>query len=83
MSFSEKQIESIEKLFKDNPKIIVSPDLLKLNKCVSFMTFIIKEIYDYTILKSSDGALLVKIRSQISEYQMNKEKLEKIKKFFG
>jgi len=68
-------------MFSENPKIISSPDLLKLNKCVSFMTFIIKEIYEYVNSKFSDGTLVLKIRLQIAEYNSKKEKIEKLKKF--
>ena len=76
MSFSERQIEHMEKLFKEYPKILNSPDLLKLNKSVSFMSFLIKEIYDYSVLRSTDGTLLVKVRTLIAEYNRKKERLE-------
>ena len=43
------------------------------------MSFLIKEIYDYSVLRSTDGTLLVKVRTLIAEYNRKKERLEKIK----
>lgn len=65
-------------MIKDHPKLLSSPDLLKLNRCVSYMTFIIKEIYDYYSLKTSDGTLVFKLRKAKANIQKLKEEAEKV-----
>ncbi len=48
------QLEKLTKLVSDNPKIFSSNDLTKLNRCISYMTFILKEIYDFVNAKHEE-----------------------------
>ena len=66
-------------LIKNNPKILSSPELLKLNRCISYMSFIIKEIYDYMLMKSSDGKLIFHLRNLKINIQHKMEINEKLK----
>lgn len=59
---SDKQYELIESILKENPKILSSPDLLKINRCVSYMTFILKEICDYICARLPNETPLFGIR---------------------
>ena len=52
--------------------------MLKINKVVSYLTFIIKEIYDYVSLKSPEGVLILNIKKQKNELNKLKEKNAKI-----
>ena len=68
-------------LVKENPKILSSPDLLKMNRCVSYMTFMLKEIHDYESAKTNNDIPLFTIRNFIKMKNQIKEKLENLKKF--
>ncbi len=60
--FSELQFEKMCNIVKENPKILSPPDLLKINRSVSYMTFILKEIYESVSLKTPEGESVFHIR---------------------
>ena len=78
---TEEDFAQIDNIIKSNPKALSSPDLLKLNRCVSYMTFILKEAYDFYALKSPDGVSAIKLRQIKKEVDQLKDKVEKWKSF--
>ena len=56
--FSENQLSSLALIIKNNPKILSPNDFIKINRSMSYMTFIIKEAWDYFSLKNSEGVLI-------------------------
>ena len=62
----------------ENPKLLSPNDLLKLNKCVSYMAFMLKEIYEFATLKTVDGTYLYQIKESKIKH---KELIEKQSKF--
>jgi len=79
INISTNQHEKLTKILADNPKLLNSSELLKINRCVSYMTFMVKEILDYASQKTSDGTYVVAIRD--AKLRLNKliEKVEKLK----
>jgi uncharacterized protein (UPF0128 family) len=61
----------IAEIVKNNPKVLSSADFIKLNRGVSYMTFIVKECWEYFSLKTSDGFYIFNLKKLIKE----KEKL--------
>ncbi len=61
MNLTEEQVTKMAKLIGDNPKIFSSGDLTKLNRAVSFMSYILKEMYEYASNKF-DGVLILSLR---------------------
>jgi hypothetical protein len=63
----------------NHPKVLVSSELLKLHRSVSYMTFILKEIYEYTIAKAQDGTPLYTLRNAKNDLITLNEKLSILK----
>jgi hypothetical protein len=57
-------------IIQTNPNVLASHYLIKQNRSVSYMTFFLKEIFDYFSLKTSDGMLVYKLRNIQNEVQM-------------
>ncbi len=57
-------------IIQTNPNVLASHFLIKQNRSVSYMTFFLKEIFDYFSLKTSDGMLVYKLRNIRNEVQM-------------
>lgn len=74
LSVDEIQYIKLMEIFNKHPKILNSAELLKLNRSVSYMTFIIKEIYEYLTYKTQEGIPIYKIK-QTTEKISNLEKL--------
>lgn len=55
ISFNEDQFEALNAIYNANQKVLNSSDFLKINRSVSYMTFIVKELFDYFMAKTSDG----------------------------
>lgn len=64
----------------NNPKILSSPDYIKLNRCVSYMIFIIKESWDYFSLKTSDGVFVGNLRKINNQKESLIAKIENLKR---
>jgi hypothetical protein len=58
MNLTEEQVGKMAKLIEDNPKIFSSGDLTKLNRSVSFMSYILKEMYDFVSIKYEGVSIL-------------------------
>lgn len=76
--FTQSQHESLLKLQQDNPKLLNSSDLLKMSRSVSYMTFILKEVFDYLNMKTSDGTFIYMIRTARKTNPLIKEKIDKL-----
>jgi len=77
VSISESQFNSLTTLCQSNPKILNSSDFLKLNRSVSYMTFIVKELFDYCTAKTSDGVPIFKLKEAKMKMDEIKNKIEK------
>ena len=74
------QIEKIVVLCENNPKIFNSSEIMKFNKAMSFMCFIIKETFEFIKQKTEDGKYLICLRKLNVLYLNYKEKVEFLKK---
>ena len=52
--FTDSQLDKIIDHVHKNPKVLTSSDYLKINRCVSYMTFLLKEVYDYCTSKCDE-----------------------------
>ncbi len=78
---SEEQYNSLVTIHHTNPKILNSSDFLKLNRSVSYMTFIIKELFDYCTAKTSDGIPIFKLKEAARKINDLKSDIEKMHKY--
>ena len=77
---TKEQLNKIFLIIEKNPKVFFSEELLKIKKTVSFFSFFLKEFFEYSTSKSSDGTYYFKLRKKIRKIQQLKEKNEKLKK---
>ena len=75
---SPSQYNQIFTIVNSNKDILNFSHMLRINKIVSCMSFMIKEIYDFLNLKTKDGTLIVYIKKQKNDLNKLKEKNAKI-----
>lgn len=66
---------------QNNKNIFNSTFILKISRPASYITFILKEIYDYLNLKAEDGTPIISLKRIKNEMIKIKEKVYKIKNF--
>ena len=76
-NFSTQQILALQKTIEANPKLLLANEMIKINKSVSYMAFILKEMYDFANLKTQDGTFLYQIKDARTKYTELKEKQAK------
>lgn len=82
-NLTDEQFNKMTNLIQENPKLLSSSDLMKINRCVSYLTFILKEINDFTTAKLSDGTPVYKIRQLKNEVKLIEEELAVLKQLVG
>jgi len=60
---TDEKYEKMNSIVQQNPNVLSSHYLIRLNRCVSYMTFFLKEIYDFNSMKTMDGMLVYKLRN--------------------
>lgn len=80
VNITEDQYNALIDIQQRNPRILNSSDFLKLNRSVSYMTFIIKELFDYCTAKTTDGIPIFKLKEVSNKIKGLKEDAEKMKK---
>jgi len=75
--FSIKQIERMMAFVQSNPKSILASEIIKINKTVSYMCFVLKDIFDFFSLKYED-IYIYKIRDIRENNKILQEKKEMI-----
>ncbi len=65
-------------LVKTYPKIMLSTDLMKINRSISYMSFFIKDIFEYANAKGPDDTNLSLVRNAENEIIKCKEMQEKL-----
>ena len=78
-NLTSKHVEKIVELCENNPKVFNSSEIMKYNKAMSFMCFIIKEIYDFIKQKAEDGTYLISLRKLNSLSVSYQEKINILK----
>jgi hypothetical protein len=71
----DHRCQSIFDILKINPKVLSATDYIKINRCVSYMTFMLKEKWEFFSLKTSDGVYIFKLRKILQEKNKLEEKL--------
>lgn len=62
-NLDDVKYDKLYSIIEHNPNVLSSHYLIKLNRCVSYMTFFLKEIFDYNSMKTTDGMLVYKLRN--------------------
>lgn len=81
VSITEDQYNKLISIQQKNPKILNSSDFLKLNRSVSYMTFIIKELFDYITAKTSDGLPIYQLKEASEKMDYLRNDIDKMYKY--
>jgi hypothetical protein len=69
-------------MFEKYPKLVVSsPEMIKVNKSVSYMSFILKELCDFFMAKTSHDVPVYRVKVLNDEINLIKSKCEKLENF--
>lgn len=75
---SEEKYEEIIKFVEEHPEVINSTGLLRKNRSCSYISFLIKEIYDYFTIKANDGYPIFRLRNLYQEIKKLRYELDKL-----
>lgn len=76
---TDDQYNQMTGLLQNYPKLLSSSDLMKINRCVSYLTFILKEFNDYATAKLSDGTPACQVRKAKNSVEPIKKQIENLK----
>jgi len=79
LNFKSDKIDCLNDFINKNPKLITPFEFNKINKICSFISIFLKEIYEFTCMKTSEGISLTKIRKTYLKYNELKGKIQKMK----
>jgi hypothetical protein len=83
VEFENDRLKKIIELVKKCPKIISSSDILKINRTLSYVTFVLKEIYEYATTKTVDGIYVSQLRLLKNEINGLNRKLDYYKRLLN
>ena len=73
----DKRFDLVFTFFKENPDVVNSNNLVKINRVCSYMSFLVKQIFEYYSAKAADGFYLYKLRNLLHENKKLIEILER------
>lgn len=73
VTFTEDQYHNLVQIYNSNPKILSSSDFLKVNRSVSYMTFIVKELFDFYTARTNDGIPIFRLKEYRVKIQTIKD----------
>ncbi len=59
---SRPQIDELLALFDNSPKIINTSELIKINRAISYLTFILKDVKEFVAVKHNDDIYVEELR---------------------
>lgn len=75
------QIDRLSDVILKNPAIIDSDYLLKINKSASFLSYIIKELYEFVSRRAPNGVLIRDIQKRQNNLKIMKRSIDKLNTF--
>jgi hypothetical protein len=72
INLSKSQLNKINRILQETPKLFNSSHILKISKPISYLTFILKEIYDFSAYRHNPENITRVIEKR-------KKELEKLK----
>lgn len=59
---SRSQIDELLTLFDSSPKIVNTSELIKINRAISYLTFILKDVKEFVSIKHNEEVYLEELR---------------------
>ena len=77
-SVKSDQFNKIREFINDNTSCLNYLTLIRLNKTIAYITFVLKEFYEFLQLKTEDGEFIITIKEIKSNFDENVLKLENL-----
>ena len=83
LNLSPKKFNNIEKILKENKKILDNKEIAKISRPISYLTFYINEANKYMNLKTKDDIYYYEVRHMNEMLNKYKEEVKKINNLLG
>jgi hypothetical protein len=83
VDFDADRLCEIVYLVKLYPKVLSSSEYIKVNRVVSYVTFILKEIYEYATAKTSDEVYVSQLKLIKKEIIAMEERIDRYKRLLN
>ena len=80
IKIDDKKYTKMSNIIETNSKILTSMHMARLNRPISYLTFFVKEAYDYVKLQTSDGVYYYELRNKSEKLSTLKERVDVLKK---
>jgi glutaredoxin 2 len=80
IKIDDKKYTKMSNIIETNSKILTSMHMARLNRPISYLTFFVKEAYDYVKLQTSDGVFYYELRNKSEMLTKLKERVDVLKK---
>ena len=78
LNISKEKVEKINDIINSDERVIVSTEISKISRNISYSTLLIKECYDYLNLKTLDNVPYYELKAKNKVLQEYKDKLSKL-----
>ena len=79
LKLNKEKFDNLENLFDSCPNICSPPEISKINRPISYLCFILKEIKEFINLKTSDGVYYYELRNKNNELKEIQKQIEDLK----
>ena len=80
IKIDDRKHAKMNDIIETNSKILTSMHMARLNRPISYLTFFVKEAYDYVKLQTSDGVFYYDLRNKSELLSKAKERVDVLKK---
>ena len=80
IKIDDRKYTKMSNIIETNSKILTSMHMARLNRPISYLTFFVKEAYDYVKLQTSDGVFYYELRNKSEMLTKLKERVDVLKK---
>lgn len=80
IKIDDRKYTKMSNIIETNSKILTSMHMARLNRPISYLTFFVKEAYDYVKLQTSDGVFYYELRNKNEMLTKAKERVDVLKK---
>lgn len=78
LNINKEKFNKIEQIVNQERKILSSMQIIPINRTISYVTFFVKEAYEFTNLKTLDGVMFYELRLKNKELKKYKDQLNLI-----
>lgn len=63
LNLDRPQLDKVQAMVSSNPKLFATSEILKHNRTMSYLTFVLKDIKDFLLAKTDEGLYFEEVRN--------------------